>query len=491
MGKVTYRFMQGIKREVHKEERQNRFYEYNNQAHDISTPIDALSQFNEFSNDIYDAISITESTEPIQSDFDDSIYENSTDSENTFESISRFEDSLYESSPNKRTIEIERKNTDEFIQYNIDFESKVSAKEARTSIESRLPFIVDKADFKSFSDQKTSKRNKKSAVIRETDSIFKPLNKMRKSGVISEYNVSIPERIGFIEVTKTPQLDRHFNSDFKPTRAKSKTKKLDKITGILNDRFIITKKKGINKKKIGYLPVKLSEIQTIESFDNITNEEIISKNASEQAYYDRLYTQKKLLEHEQERDQAGAVQRYVEIIEDKGISRFIYIIALFIIICFIINTLLHSSLANDWSRDGLNLIKTEEQTIETETNIAISINTTPIMKKGKLNINLSSEKVEGMTYKIEIIDKESQEIIYQSNEQLESGVSISEIEIDKSKLSKSMKRVYFNNTDENIYREAIVRCETYKNNKLLGEIEQLIQIKIKPKNRNKKYSSHE
>lgn len=477
MSKVEYRFLQGVKQLKFKDQQSQQTQQ--NQQNQQSDSYDGTLEL--FDNTLYEGTE-TPSENNMFNDmgFDDSMYNN--EAPNTYEqSTDEFGEELYKSAS---TQETERRNTDEFIQYNIEFNRKVSSKEARTSIESRLPFVVDKADFKSFSDQKASKKTKKSTIIRETDSIYKLQAKMRKSGLSNELERKSQERIGFVEVTKTPQLDRSFNNDSKSTRSKSKTKQLDKIVGLLNEKFIIRKKKGFNKAVVGYLPVELSEIQTLDSF-NITDEEIQTgettraKAENITAYNDRLYKQQKLLEKEVQRN--NEVQRYVEIIEDKGISRFIYIIALFIIIWFIINTLLHSSLANGWSRDGLNLIKTEEQTIETETNIAISINTTPIMKKGKLNINLSSEKVEGMTYKIEIIDKESQEIIYQSNEQLESGVSISEIEIDKSELSKSMKKVYFNTTDENIYREAMMRCETYKNNKLLGEIEQLIQIKIKPK----------
>lgn len=475
MSKVTYRFLQGVKQEVHKEHREiasAHRNETSGQRNDVSEM---------FSNDLYNTSSEQESTnentftnnEFDLSGFDDSLYTNSTEEESA--STENFEDNLYTQQGQQ---DIERKNTDEFIQYITEFDSKVSAKEARTSIESRLPFIVDKADFKSFSNQKASKRNKKSAIIRETDNIYKPYSKMRKSGLTSEFEETTPERIGYITVTKTPQLDKSFNSNLKPTRAKAKTKQLDKIAGILNEKFIIHKKKGFNKKKLGYLPVELAEIQTLDSFENITEDEINSsekhsKNESEKAYYDRLYIQKKLLEHEQEREQAGGVQRYVEIIEDRGIGRFIFIVALIIVIWFIINNLLHSPLADNWSLDGLNLIKTEEQTIETETNIELSMNATPTLKENELNINLTSVEVDKITFTVELIDDETGIVIYES-EELPSGASIDTIFIENS--------LYENNTDENLYRQAVVRCETFKEGKYLGEVEQTIEIKIKPIN---------
>lgn len=468
MSKVTYRFLQGVKQEVHQEHREIATTSvYRKEASGQKNEVSEM-----FSNDFYntsDEQATTSTTTSTTNEFDltgfdDSLYTNSTEEEPA--STENFEDNLY---TQQEQQDIERKNTDEFIQYNIDFDSKVSAKEARTSIESRLPFIVDKADFKSFSDQKASNRNKKSAVIRETDSIYKPTYKMKKSGLTSEYKAATPERIGFINVTKTPQLDKSFNSNLKSTRAKSKTKQLDKIVGILNERFIIQKKKGFNKKKLGYLPVELAEIQTLESFENITEEEIKTKSENEKAYYDRLYAQNKILAHEQER--TGSVQRYVEIVENRGMGRFIFLIAIFIVIWFIINTLLHSPLTDNWSLDGLNLIKTEEQTIETETNIELTMNATPTLKENELNINLSSVEVEGITFTVEIIDNETKVVIYKS-EELPSGTEIEQIEINNS--------LYENNTDENLYGQAIVRCETFKEGKYLGEIEQDIEIKIKP-----------
>lgn len=475
MSKVTYRFLQGIKQEVHKEHREiasAHRNETSGQRNDVSEM---------FSNDLYNTSSEQESTnentftnnEFDLSGFDDSLYTNSTEEESA--STENFEDNLYTQQGQQ---DIERKNTDEFIQYITEFDSKVSAKEARTSIESRLPFIVDKADFKSFSNQKASKRNKKSAIIRETDNIYKPYSKMRKSGLTSEFEETTPERIGYITVTKTPQLDKSFNSNLKPTRAKAKTKQLDKIAGILNEKFIIHKKKGFNKKKLGYLPVELAEIQTLDSFENITEDEINSsekhsKSENEKAYYDRLYIQKKLLEHEQEREQAGGVQRYVEIIEDRGIGRFIFIVALIIVIWFIINTLLHSPLADGWSRDGLNIIKTEEQINYEETDIEITMNATPTLKNNELNINLTSVEIFGVTFTVELIDDETGLVVYES-EELSSGTSIDTIFIENN--------LYENYTDENLYKQAIIRCETYKGGKYIGEVEQNIEIKIKPIN---------
>lgn len=485
MSKVAYRYLQGVKRVVYADttkptdqsdptDRTNKTdqSDQTNQPDQSNQEYDAMSLFNTMTNTKSDTSNIENN--PLEEfGFDSSMYNNT--SEETIDT-ENFEENLYKSEQDQQN---QQHNTDEFIQYSIDFNNKVSAKEARTSIESRLPFIVDKADFKSFTDQRTSKKNKRSAVIRETDSIYKPVVKMRKSGEQNEFNITSSERVGFITVQSTPQLDKNFNTKQSQQRPKSVTKKLDRIAGILNEKFIITKRKPFNTKKIGYLPVSLSEIQPLETInDNITlSETSETSDKNQTAYYDRLCIQKKLLEHEQERNQTEPIQRYVELVESRGIGRFVYLAALIIVILFVLNTFKNSDLGKNWSLDGLNLIKTQEQTIETETNIELTMNATPTLSEEKqLNLNLTSQSVENISFTVEIIDNETEEIVYSTEEQLPSGSSIDTIEINSS--------LYDNNTDESLYRTATVRCKTYKgdNNsgKYIGEIEQAIEIKIKP-----------
>lgn len=485
MSKVAYRYLQGVKRVVYtdptKPTEQTDPTDRTNKTVQSDQPdqeYDAMSLFNTMTNNTSDTSNI-ENNPLDEFGFDSSMYNNTSEEPIDTEN---FEENLYKSEQDQQN---QQHNTDEFIQYSIDFNNKVSAKEARTSIESRLPFIVDKADFKSFTDQRTSKKNKRSAVIRETDSIYKPVVKMRKSGEQNEFNITSSERVGFITVQSTPQLDKNFNTKQSQQRPKSATKKLDRIAGILNEKFIITKRKPFNTKKIGYLPVNLSEIQPLETINDNINPENTSETSdkNQTAYYDRLCIQKKLLEHEQERNQTEPIQRYVEIVESRGIGRFVYLAALIIVILFVINTFKNSGLTEGWSRDGLNIIKIQEQTIETETNIELTMNATPTLsEENQLNLNLTSQSVENISFTVEIIDNETEEIVYSTEEQLPSGSSIDTIEINSS--------LYDNNTDESLYRTATVRCKTYKGDKssggknsggkYIGEIEQAIEIKIKP-----------
>ena len=473
MSKVDYRYLQGVKRVVYSDptkptdqsnpaDRTNKT-DQSDPADQSDQEYDAMSLFNTMTNNTSDTSNI-ENNPLDEFGFDSSMYNNTSEEPIDTEN---FEENLYKSEQDQQN---QQHNTDEFIQYSIDFNNKVSAKEARTSIESRLPFIVDKADFKSFTDQRTSKKNKRSAVIRETDSIYKPVVKMRKSGEQNEFNITSSERVGFITVQSTPQLDKNFNTKQSQQRPKSVTKKLDRIAGILNEKFIITKRKPFNTKKIGYLPVNLSEIQPLETInDNITLSEPSDKNQT--AYYDRLCIQKKLLEHEQERNQTEPIQRYVEIVESRGIGRFVYLAALIIVILFVLNTFKNSGLTEGWSRDGLNIIKTEEQVNYGETNIEITMNATPTLKNNELNIDLTSVKVDEITFTVELVNDETGAVIYES-EELPSGASIDTIFIKNS--------LYENNTDENSYRQAVVRCEILKEGKYIGEVEQNIEIKIKP-----------
>lgn len=481
MSKVAYRYLQGVKRIVYSDptkpteqtdptDRTNK----TDQPDQSNQEYDAMSLFNTMTNNKSDTSNI-ENNPLDEFGFDSSMYNNTSEEPIDTEN---FEENLYKSEQDQQN---QQNNIDEFIQYSIDFNNKVSAKEARTSIESRLPFIVDKADFKSFTDQRTSKKNKRSAVIRETDSIYKPVVKMRKSGEQNEFNITSSERVGFITVQSTPQLDKNFNTKQSQQRPKSITKKLDRIAGILNEKFIITKRKPFNTKKIGYLPVNLSEIQPLDYIDIEVTEQVEATgqalNKNQTAYYDRLCIQKKLLEHEQERDQTEPIQRYVEIVESRGIGRFVYLAALIIVILFVFNTFKNSDMGKNWSLDGLNLIRTQEQTIETETNIELTMNATPTLEENKLNLNLTSQSVDNISFTVEIIDNETKERVYSTEEQLPSGSSIDTIEINSS--------LYDNNTDESLYRTATVRCKTYKGDKssggkYIGEIEQAIEIKIKP-----------
>ena len=478
MSKVAYRYLQGVKRVVYTDptkpteqtdptDRTNK----TDQPDQSNQEYDVMSLFNTMTNNSNQPS--IENNPLNEFGFDSSMYNNTSEEPIDTEN---FEENLYKSEQDQQN---QQHNIDEFIQYSIDFNNKVSAKEARTSIESRLPFIVDKADFKSFTDQRTSKKNKRSAVIRETDSIYKPVVKMRKSGEQNEFNITSSERVGFITVQSTPQLDKNFNTKQSQQRPKSATKKLDRIAGILNEKFIITKRKPFNTKKIGYLPVSLSEIQPLETInDNITlSEPSETSDKNQTAYYDRLCIQKKLLEHEQERNQTEPIQRYVEIVESRGIGRFVYLAALIIVILFVLNTFRNSDLGKNWSLNGLNIIKTQEQTIETETNIELTMNATPTLEENKLNLNLTSQSVENISFTVEIIDNETGERVYSTEAQLPSGTSIDTIEINSS--------LYDNNTDESLYRTATVRCKTYKGDnskgeKYIGEIEQTIEIKIKP-----------
>lgn len=494
MSKVAYRYLQGVKRIVYSDTTKptnqtdptskesastvnsNQTQDQSDQPDQTSQEYDAMSLFNTMTNNSSDTTNI-ENNPLDEFGFESSMYNNTSEEPIDTEN---FEENLYKSEQDQQN---QQHNIDEFIQYSIDFNNKVSAKEARTSIESRLPFIVDKADFKSFTDQRTSKKNKKSAVIRETDSIYKPVVKMRKSGEQNEFNITSSERVGFITVQSTPQLDKNFNIKPSQQRPKSITKKLDRIAGILNEKFIITKRKPFNTKKIGYLPVNLSEIQPLDYIDIEVTEQVEATgqalNKNQTAYYDRLCIQKKLLEHEQERDQTEPIQRYVEIVESRGIGRFVYLAAIIIVLWFVLNTFKNSDLGKNWSLDGLNIIKTQEQTIETETNIELTMNATPTLEENKLNLNLTSQSVENISFTVEIIDNETGERVYSTEAQLPSGSSIDIIEINSS--------LYDNNTEESLYRTATVRCKTYKGDnrgdnggKYIGEVEQTIEIKIKP-----------
>ena len=145
-----------------------------------------------------------------------------------------FNDNLYEEDyRGKSKVEIEVKNTDRFDQYIFDSDYMMTLKSARMSKEVKTPFAVIKT------------LDKKSKA-EDIDTIYR----MDKKIKYSEYKQGL--RIGFVNATENYK-DVHINLD--------KTKKL---VGIVNGDIPIRKKKGILRKKLGY--IKLSEGTSTEDY---------------------------------------------------------------------------------------------------------------------------------------------------------------------------------------------------------------------------------
>lgn len=290
----------------------------------------------------------------------------------------------YESEVNKHTSTVKTtiSNIDGFRKYSLDTECVVTHKEARTAIEEKRPFIV-------------AKRGKKLGMAEEVDTIYKTLPKMK----ISNKNV---QRIGFLI------------ADERATQCKLKDKK--KYRGIANDEFLITKKKGFNQKKIGYLPLE---------------------------------------------ETTATKDLYVEVTTNRGYK---WLIVLLLIICLICLFIATRDLA-DWhfNKNGLTFYKTKEITEFEENELSISLNATPFLKSGSVNLNLSSEYAEGVTYVARLYDENSN-LIYES-EELKAGEGISKIELLK---------------DLSIGKhECALICESFKNENYLGTIESSLTLNVK------------
>lgn len=476
MSKIEYKYLKGVKKieeQIPKEfqhcDEQTEHYEsgsleefeslYDTEV--TSTPLEPSIEDNEgtesssntldlFGDDMYnDETSPSPSTEP---------------SSEQSEPNSDFSESMYK-------LSSKILNTEEFIQYNIDYNNKVSAKEARTSIETRLPFIVDK---------NTSGGNTRS-VLTDSDSIYRLETKMRKTGEQNEFNISSSHRIGFIKVSSNSEHEINFNTTPLPTRPSYKTKRLNnKVVGLLNERFIIRRKRPFNTKKLGYLPVTLADIQTLNSLDEKLDE-TENMNKRQQLYFDRLYQQKKLLE-EAETNRIDNVQNYVEIVESKGAGALIFLIALIIVIWFIIYTIFNNGGFKNWhfNPKNFNVFKTQEQTIEKDTNIEFTMNATPTYQKEQntLNLNMTTVSKDDVYFTVDIQSIDGT-ISYYESDKMKSGDSLEDIgltaplaETDQSEASATSK-------------ELLVICKTYKLTEstgeyiYLGELEQQISVTIK------------
>lgn len=102
---------------------------------------------------------------------------------------------------------------------------------------------------------------------------------------------------------------------------------------------------------------------------------------------------------------------------------------------------------------NLTLYKTAEVIEYTESELNITHNATPTLKDGSVNINLSSEQTEGITFVTRLYLVNTEELIYESKE-MQAGEGVAKIE-----LSTELE------TGEH---ECSLICESYKNGNYLG-----------------------
>jgi phage antirepressor YoqD-like protein len=276
-------------------------------------------------------------------------------------------------------------NIDGFKKYNINTNQVVDIKTARTSIEEKRPFIV-------------AKRGKKLSRTEDMDTIYRTSPKME----ISDKSVY---RLGFIEVSD---------------RAKEvniKNKKKNQFRGIANDEFMITKKKGFNQKKIGYLKLE---------------ESTPSKDL------------------------------YVEVTTNRGYK---WLLALCGVMC-LIGLFIYTRDYSDWhlNLDKMRIYKTKETVEYQESELAIRLNATPVLKDGYVNLNLSSDDADGVTYIARLYLSDSDKLLYESKE-LQAGEGIGQIEISEE-------------LEEGKY-DCYLKCESYRNGNYIGDVESTLQLKVK------------
>lgn len=362
---MKYLFLCSVKIQEHTEEQENIIYNENAETGELE-----MNMFAGWYDD-YDSISVQ-----------DEIIET--------EALTGFNLNDYESFKNEHSSKITKtiRNIDGFRKYNLSTDCVITHKEARTSIEEKRPFVV-------------AKRGKKSGIAEDIDTIYKTLPKMR----IADKNV---QRIGFIVAGQ------------KASQLNLKEKKKDKYRGVINDEFLITKKKSFNYKKIGYLPLE---------------ESTASKDL------------------------------YVEVTANRGYKW----LAILIIIIGLISVFIGLKDWDGWhfAKKGLTLYKTAEVIEYTESELNITHNATPTLKDGSVNLNLSSEQTEGITFVTRLYLVNTEELIYES-EEMQAGEGVAKIE-----LSTELE------TGEH---ECRLVCESYKNGNYLGTVESSLLITVKENN---------
>lgn len=210
---------------------------------------------------------------------------------------------------------------------------------------------------------------------------------------------------------------------FLMTDKKEKTIKLGgrnkrKYRGIISGEYPIYKKRPFNTKKIGY--IKLAESTPYKDL-------------------------------------------YVEVVEKRGCK---WMLALLAIICSI-GLFLKLSNFDDWqiNWERLTAFKTEEVIEQKESQINISFNPAPSysVADGKISLQLESEAVENVTYRVKVYMTDTNELLYKSDK-ISAGDGISEIYVNKD----------FDNGSCDCY----IECDTYKNGIYMGTMSSSLVINI-------------
>lgn len=324
--------------------------------------------------------------------FDDDFYGNAPKRQTTQnkdnDDLDIYSDSLYEDV--KRKIYV--RSTDNLERMTVDTSYRVTKREALTSIEAKTPFIVGKIDGKKLR-------------IDENDIIYKTIPKMQHQ------DRKRAMRIGYIQVSDKLKC-RHL-----------KLENNENIVGLLHDDYIITKKKGFNQEKIGYIKLK---------------------------------------------DDDSGIDKYVEVTKGKGARDLFKWLLLISIIIILSNFKLPEDWHFDWK--NLKLYKTEEQVEDKESIVEISHNAKAALVDNKIQLDLAS-KAESDTngellFTLKIIDNSSGESVFESA-LLEAGSSVAEIQLDK--------------TYSNGEYDMVIECITYKNNKFnyIGTVESSFIMTVK------------
>lgn len=273
----------------------------------------------------------------------------------------------------------------DYDRYNFDIENVISQKEARTMIEEKRPFIVSKVGERKVLESKD--------IVYHTTPKMK-INTMGNKGIV---------RLGYILADQQPK--------------KIKVKRdLKKYKGIIENEFMILKKRPLNTKKIGYLKL-----------DESTDREDI----------------------------------YVEVVTSRGVKWMLALCGILGVLCLVGFTMKN----NDWhlNMNGLTIYKTEERIDYTESELKISLNATPVLKDGKANLKLTSEKADGISYVPTIYDEKDR--ILWEGEELQAGEGVDfitpEVELGVGEYDCTLK------------------CESYRNGSFLGIVESDFVLKVR------------
>ena len=152
---------------------------------------------------------------------------------------------------------------------------------------------------------------------------------------------------------------------------------------------------------------------------------------------------------------------FVEVIANRGYK---WVAALFMIVCLMLLILNNKNFDNwHFNLDNLRLFKSQEATEIEQSQLAISLNVSPVVENGSCNIYLSSIENDDITYIAKLYNEEN--VLIWESEEMSAGQGVDTIQIQEDMQVGNHK--------------CILKCTTYSNSRYVGTVQSEVTLEVK------------